>query len=656
MTPSAVILLITGIVAVIAIIIIISFIIINSNKVPRTPTPTPTQLIPEAVSESTPFTRLSPKSTCHTPLSIHNPPMTFIDHPVKKSSKIRAIKEITSTNHWLKDNKPFCLYPYTVYIQDTGLKLSWPNTPQDIMISTGTITSCHVVDIDALVSTITYQCSSGELTFPLVKGSPFITIEVNDSSVFLQCNFDISLESYKNNTIYVLRIDESIGYIIFLPLSVKCDIGYGAMIIPKMTGTIRLAYFNTTDMLDVLSTHYNTYAVESTISTKSTNIDGEWIINTSFIWTTKNMSNDSNNNLLMVALPHHELINEIYTSDYMKHDVFGPFRFVINNDNRWNLIDVVTDYNFDYPKISNNELLLVYTDEMKMISTNFPTLTIDWLKWLGSLATLLLIGHMLNQTISAELLILKDQLNLIREHKGIVSRHNVFVYDKTWGGIISNLGLDNEIGDSNDGNAYYEAHIGQYGYLIYAYAVAGYFDANFIKMNKETALYFVRNIANPCQSDNNFPMWRNKDWYLGYSLVSGLQEIQVNKHNIGENILGYYGSYLLSKVIKDDELMKWSLAMVGSEISSLQYYFQDDTDIVQMLKPLTLMSFDYVSNDYVLKGNVVVDSPEMMAYTECMRALKGGNEEIVKNIVKNHDIFLPYGSTWTSMLYWVLSV
>jgi hypothetical protein len=727
------------------------------------------------------FKRLSAKSNCLKPLSIVKPEFKSVKHTIQKLYRTRELSDKISPNHWLGnamygDNNYFCVYPYFGSINDDSFSFSWPNKSSSQLIGTSDkydsgmsdisyniasgpiikvgssgnkILSCDILDIDALVGTVVWQYENpnngktGSLIIPLAQGSPFITIEMNNINATLECNFDFALQPYQNKNIYLIEISGSTdGYAIFLPIPLTLKIQNGVVVIPRMIGTIRIAYFNSIDMLNILTQHYQTYPIEATISTTSqgTGINDindildisrfhSWNVDTSFIWTTKNMlteehkrnsgiSIEIDNKLLMIALPHHNITNITYESSNMSHPLISPVRFIITHNNIWNIADAVANYQFIYPVPSQGMtgiMSLIWDDEIKIITNSPPQDTIDWVKWLGSLAILILIGNMLQKDITDYRNILEGQLSLIQNKLGMISKYKMLVYDKTWGGIIDSLGLTNCMGNSNHGNSFYESHIGQYGYIMLAYAVAGYFNPKFINSNRETALYFIRDTINPYQSDNSFPLWRNKNWYLGYSISSGLQYGQINgkdTSNIGEIIAGYYAAFLLSLILSNNpnepnELINWSLGLLASEITALQHYFQlrdSNEDIitvdskfiqrtitnrgdtyykytvsggnpkypernasimVPMLKPLTLMSFDYINNKWAMGTKQWVESgvtgdiqSESLAYALAVLTVENNpkiKQQAIETIIANHKILLPYGSTWSSILYWILN-
>ena len=828
--PSIIVLVLTGIFAVLGFGFIIAAILISENNLKklnsnpgttnsstnRSLTGSSTNIQHLCSGPGTPptgsipsYTRISDKSLCMNPISLVPPPFPYIDHPVQKLYRTRALQDFVSTNHWISNTMygqgqdlTFNLYPYYGTIQDDGFTFSWPGTgtvmqyqPQNIrnrldpldnssnsdisyVVNSGpTIkvssfdgdpVSCDIIDVDALVTNVIWQyrnISTGRVSSimtPLAKGSPFITIEANNSSVSLSCDFNFTLELQSNlrvrprpqRSIYIIKIDDTTGYALIVSKPINPTVTNGIISIHKFTGAFRLGYFSSLDILNILLSNYNIYPIESTIGVivegtgsnyehpqqNSLNSNTIWNVDTMFEWTTKSISisDKTGSDLLMIALPHHNITNIIYESAPVYHPLIGPYRFVTTTNNRWILADAVANYPFTYPQrplggpdklnadfqlaglqtqdgltdttSSYQSLASVWETEISTLSMFPASETVNWCKWLGSLAILLLIGDMLVKDISPYLTILTNNLTLIRTKNGAISCHNSFVYDKTWGGIVSTLGLDNCMGDSDSGNAYYDSHIGHYGYLVFAYAVAGHFSPSFIEENANIALLFARDIVNPYQYDDSFPLWRNKDWYFGYSISSGLSADQLwgkSTFDVGESILGYYGCYLLSTVIGDQsELMRWSLAMLASEISSLQCYFQfasenkidvdpsfaqgtitirgdtyyeytvDGGDqvfpqrnaaiIMPVIKPLSLISFDYINaawtgvtqywmKDAVQKANI---EPESLAYALTLLTSDSSFNEkanIINRIIKEKNIYLPYGSTWSSILYWVLN-
>ena len=568
--------------------------------------------------------------------------------------------------------------------------------------------ACDIVDADALVATVVWQYQNnqtleiGSLTMPLAKGCPYITGEVFNMSVAFRCNFDCTLEIVNEST-YIIGIDDNRGYLLVLSRNLTLTITDNIVTIPKFTGAFRLGYFENSNMLESLLPYTHVYPVESTVIVDSTLNNGVWDITTTYRWATCAFTN-SDEDLLMLALPHHNISNVTTVYDNVSHPLLGPARLVAASSDQWVIPSTLPDINFDYAPVMSDTLVAIWQQEYPLLLQNQPSDTVDRMLWLGSLASMVLIGHTLNQDITHGVNVLTCQLDSIR-----TDNIEQFVYDRTWGGVISSAGINDCSGLADDGNAFYFNHIGQYGYLVYAYAVTSFLDSNFLDRNENMALYFARNIANPCDGDNDFPLWRNKDWYTGYSLITGLQPDQNNgkeSYDIGSIIMGYYGSYLLGCITGNTILENNSVALLSSEIISQQCYFQfasqnkivvdpafvqgtisrrstltyeytvdsgnefyparNASIMVPMVKPYTLLSSVSVNDTWAnttqsfllaaLTDPNLEDESRAYAYSLlAVNADSATRNEYLEDILTRVSNLLPYGSTWSAIAYRILT-
>lgn len=152
-----------------------------------------------------------------------------------------------------------------------------------------------------------------------------------------------------------------------------------------------------------------------------------------------------------------------------------------------------------------------------------------------------------------------------------------FLYDKTWGGFV-NCGCKYKFDkghedkgncsnifpncpalssvNENFGNGWYNDHHFHYGYHIYAAAIVAKHRPNWAKKYHEQILLYIRDIANPSSDDKHFPMFRQKDWYLGNSWAGGLLSMELSPHgreqeSSSEAIAAFEGIALYGKVMMD---------------------------------------------------------------------------------------------------------
>ena len=152
-----------------------------------------------------------------------------------------------------------------------------------------------------------------------------------------------------------------------------------------------------------------------------------------------------------------------------------------------------------------------------------------------------------------------------------------FLYDKTWGGFVNcgckykfDKGHEDKGNCSNTfpdcpalasvnenfGNGFYNDHHFHYGYHIYAAAIVAKHRPDWAKKYHERILLYIRDIANPSADDKHFPMFRQKDWYLGNSWAGGLLSMELSPHgreqeSSSEAIAAFEGIALYGKVMMD---------------------------------------------------------------------------------------------------------
>ncbi|KAL4094979.1 hypothetical protein PRIC1_010629 [Phytophthora ramorum] len=108
-------------------------------------------------------------------------------------------------------------------------------------------------------------------------------------------------------------------------------------------------------------------------------------------------------------------------------------------------------------------------------------------------ARLLLIADKFNQEEAKQTLLKKVETDIV----DWLERTNVdhFVYDQTFGGLITNDGWHDERADY--GNGYYNDHHFHYGYFTYALAAIRKFDPEFIEKHAQTCALIMGDIGTP---------------------------------------------------------------------------------------------------------------------------------------------------------------
>lgn len=186
-----------------------------------------------------------------------------------------------------------------------------------------------------------------------------------------------------------------------------------------------------------------------------------------------------------------------------------------------------------------------------------------------------------------------------------------FVYDTSWGGVVSCGCYMNEHTECinrypncpafsdpglNFGNGFYNDHHFHYGYHIFSAAVVAHYDPEWGKENFENVLLLVRDIANPSEEDIHFPLFRHKDWYMGSSWASGISYPAYlngkNQESSSEAIAAYEGVALYGQVMTEiwqdandekhaetsKQIAYLGRLLAGTEIVSAQRYWHVPDD------------------------------------------------------------------------------
>jgi len=155
------------------------------------------------------------------------------------------------------------------------------------------------------------------------------------------------------------------------------------------------------------------------------------------------------------------------------------------------------------------------------------------------------------------------------------SAPNQYVYEKTYGGIVSRMAIASKDPDEEFGNAYYNDHHFHWGYHIYAAAVIAKVDKSWATENKNRLMDLIRDYASPMK-DKFFPMLRMKDIFTGASFAQGLFVFGSgvkNQESTSEAINAYYAMYLLGKVLGDYDIEQMGRILLATEIRSAKTYW-----------------------------------------------------------------------------------
>jgi endo-1,3(4)-beta-glucanase len=142
-------------------------------------------------------------------------------------------------------------------------------------------------------------------------------------------------------------------------------------------------------------------------------------------------------------------------------------------------------------------------------------------------------------------------------------------YDDSWKGIVSNAGFNDPGADF--GNTYYNDHHFHFGYFVYACAVIGYLDPEWLTQgdNKAWCQMLVKDFAEADYKGRDYPFSRSFDWWNGHSWAKGLFESADGKdeESTSEDGFASFAVKMWGRVIGDGDMEKRGKKGIGTKVS-----------------------------------------------------------------------------------------
>ncbi|AUX46944.1 hypothetical protein SOCE26_084540 [Sorangium cellulosum] len=442
------------------------------------------------------------------------------------------------------------------------------------------ITGRAIKSSDLLSVTVEWSADAGTMTAPIVYGTPYVTAfyeglapsvlagegvsiiavngEVTSPAVVEGERFEISLNNGQTWLLYAspaisLEWDA-------LSLTADADVVY--------QGSLRVALVSGTDSAAVLDQHAAVIPVGGDVEASIT----EDTATVSFAWKTQ-----GEGDLLTLALPHHAaLLDKAKPAEISYQTVIGRMTGV--NGSRWELSYPLSTIEWDAPRRVADEWGDAIVTALEEDSAFEPDPTVADTdpyfggKQLAKLARLAQIAEALGKKeIAAQL---RERLKPLVSAWLDGENGNPFVYDTTWGGIVTTNGVADPEADSGQG--YYNDHHLHYGYFIYAAAVLAKGDEAWRESYADKALWLVRDIANPSNKDNHFTPFRHLDWFRGHSWGSGLFPLPDGRSqdSTAEAVNAWYSVQLLGDAIANEDVKNLGRLLLAVETASAQTYWQ----------------------------------------------------------------------------------
>jgi endoglucanase Acf2 len=363
----------------------------------------------------------------------------------------------------------------------------------------------------------------------------------------------------------------------------------------------------------------------------------------------KNSIRNKNDNLLMLALPHH--VSVLPKDSLISKDEFdisykcikGTMTPVIGST--WIYNEPLTEIGFESEASLEHIVSLdqnIKDKIMKQVKFDLTRVlpvknenVYGYGKQVARLAQLAHIADLLtyvvplgtdaseNGTASQNSDIAKEATRLLHDYLSMFLKNEVddyILYDFDFGGLVSVNGLRNH--EEDFGNGWYNDHHFHYGYILYASAVMGRLNSTFVSEFGAAVDAFFYDVVHDDDGTNDgyfFPFTRHKSWFDGHSYASGLFPFANGKsmESSSESINCYYGAYLWSSVrggdsipMKKKKLINFTRLLLAMEIRGVKTYWhmmpQNITDDNNTYKSLLLQDEDFTKN-YMVGNSGMMD-------------------------------------------------
>lgn len=493
------------------------------------------------------------------------------------------------TNYWfttlfLDDGKnPVDQMPYLIKTVEHSVNISSPgvsNSKAGVMtvfipnLSLGCTESANrtLTGYDQLGVTMQWKTGANKMTLPLVRGSPYVTMIydgltpfIDSNAVILKVN-DQAPKAGTTATRFKINLNNGQTWYIYASTSITLDCSSDMLTATApYTGVLRAIMNKTADesLLDAHSVPYPTGGdVSYTVDGDNAYIQFNWKV-------------VGQGDLLMMAVPHQ--LDILQNATIVMPKAFKILKGFMSGvvGNKWIMKEPLTTISWTAPRPIRSDRLAeikaaVVADTNN--TGNSPGDPYGFGKSIARLGRLALIADEVGDNALAGRIRGKMKSRLSPWMLG--NNSNSLRYENTWKGICSKDGLANSGADY--GNGWYNDHHFHYGYMIYAAAVIGKKNPEWVQANREPIMALVRDIANPSNADSYFPVARLKDWYWGHSWASGLYAFGDNKNqeSTSESVNAYYGIYLLGLAMGDSQLANWGRVLLATEMRSTHRYWQ----------------------------------------------------------------------------------
>ncbi|XP_045818216.1 primary septum endo-1,3(4)-beta-glucanase-like [Trifolium pratense] len=488
-------------------------------------------------------------------------------------------------------DQPEYIHPYLIKSSNSSLSVSYPsrffnskvisqvfNPDFTITSSTKCSNEKHIISSYNDLS-VTLYIPSSNLRFFLVRGSPFLTFSVTQSTPLSITSIHAILSFTSNDSLtkHTFQFNNGQVWILYASSSIRLSHGISEIVSEAFNGIIRIALLPDSDskteaILDKFSSCYP--------------VSGNAVFGKPFCVGYKWEKKGSGDLLLLANPLHLQLLCDIIDCDvtvltgFKYKSIDGDLVGIVGHS--WFLktdpVSVTWHSSNGVTKEYHKEIvsaLLKDVEDLDSSATTTTTTSYFYGKLIARAARLALI---------AEEVFLFDMIPKVKIKKFLKEtiepwldgtfNGNGFLYDHKWGGIVTKQGC----ADSNDyiGTEFYNAQLNQLGYFLYGIAVLVKLDPDWGRKYKSQTYSLMEDFMNLSTCSNpNYTRLRCFDLYKLHSWAGGLTEFADGRYQKGtsEGINAYYSATLIGLAYGDANVVATGSTLTAFEIKAAQMWW-----------------------------------------------------------------------------------
>ncbi|XP_022159208.1 probable endo-1,3(4)-beta-glucanase ARB_01444 [Momordica charantia] len=478
---------------------------------------------------------------------------------------------------------PEYIHPYLIRIANSSLSVSYPSRSSNSSITQLpfvpdlTIDSFNRTHFVSSFSDLAVDLDIGDFRFHLVRGSPYLTFSVLEtSSVSISTGHGVrSVDSYDFSTKHIVRLSNGRNWVLYSTAAIDLikSSTYRIVTSGGFSGVIRVAVLPDSEgeSEKILDRYRGCYPVSGFAKlSEKFGVQYKW---------QKRGSGD----LLMLAHPLHRRLlpeNQTVLQNLRYGSIDGDLVGVVGGGS-W-------DLNFDPIPVTWHsinginkqffpEIAAALRRDVKALNTTELSSTASsyfYGKLIARAARLALIAEEVDFAGDVVPAVAKFLRNGIQPWLDGKFGRNGFRYERKWAGLVTENGASSTTEDFGFG--VYNDHHFHLGYFVYSIAVLAKIDPNWGEKYKPHAYALVSDYMNfrPKKFPFSIP-FRNFDFWKLHSWAAGLHPFPDgrNQESTSEAVNAYYAAALLGLAYGDESFAAAGTALATAEILAAQTWW-----------------------------------------------------------------------------------